>query len=62
MNQGNQEIQSYNNTYQHILKYSYQMLSFNPMITQQACAFWEDKQNIIRGFVNHLAFDLNIKT
>lgn len=60
MMEGAQEVQTFEKTYKHILKYSYKTLSVNPMVTSKAKEFWENKQRLIQEFIGQLSFDLGI--
>jgi len=60
MIEGAKETQSFENTYQHILNYSYQSLKINPMVTNKAIEFWRNKQNLMNEFIKQLSFDLGI--
>lgn len=60
MMEGSQDVQSFEKTYKHILKYSYKTLSVNPMITPKAKEFWKNKQDLMQEFIRQLSFDLNI--
>lgn len=60
MSEGAQEIQSFEKTYDHIMKFSYKILKSNPMVTELGKKFWKDKQNLIELFSEQLSFDLGI--
>ncbi len=60
MLEGSQEIQTFDKTYSHILKYTGKDLTVNPMVTKKAKEFWEAKQSLVQGFLNHLSYDLGI--
>ncbi|GKX67201.1 HD domain-containing protein [Inconstantimicrobium mannanitabidum] len=60
MMEGSQDVQSFEKTYKHILKYSYKTLSVNPMITPKAKEFWKNKQDLMQEFIRQLSFDLDI--
>lgn len=61
MMEGSQQIQTYDKAYNHILSYSYKSLNVNPMVTDKAKTFWEDKQNLMKEFIEQLSFDLGIE-
>jgi uncharacterized protein len=61
MMEGSQEIQTFDKTYNHIMNYSCNSLNINPMVTAKARVFWENKQNLMKEFINQLSFDLGIK-
>jgi uncharacterized protein len=61
MAEGAEEVQSFEKTYEHIMKFSYDSLKENPMITEKAKVFWEEKQNLMKEFTRQLSFDLGIK-
>jgi len=58
MSEGNEEIQSFEKTYNHLLDYSYQSMELNPMITPKARALWEKKKELVESFISHLKCDL----
>ena len=60
MMEGSEQIQSFDKAYNHIMNYSYKSLNVNPMVTAKSKAFWENKQNLMKEFVNQLSFDLGI--
>ncbi len=61
MAEGTKEIQSFEKSYNHILSYSMKELSINPMITDKAKAFWDDKQRLAKTFVEQLRYDLGLQ-
>jgi uncharacterized protein len=61
MAEGAEDVQSFEKTYEHIIKFSYVALKENPMITEKAKAFWEEKQKLMKEFTRQLSFDLGIK-
>ncbi len=52
--------QSYLDCYYKIIKYSAHILNENPMKTKPAIRYWQNKQNLVKEFINQLEFDLNI--
>jgi uncharacterized protein len=60
MKQGNQEIQSFEKTYEHILNYSYKILFENPMVTAKGREIWARKQKLVQEFVAQLSYDLDL--
>jgi uncharacterized protein len=61
MAEGAEEVQSFEKTYDHIIKFSYDALKENPMITEKAKIFWQEKQKLMKEFTRQLSFDLGIK-
>lgn len=61
MAEGGQDDQSFIKTYNHIKNYSGKILDTNPMKTDKAKRYWENKQNLMREFIKQLAFDLEIE-
>lgn len=61
MVEGAQETQSFEKTYHHMLSYSMKELRTNPMVTDKAKAFWEEKQRLGNTFMAQLSFDLGLK-
>jgi uncharacterized protein len=61
MMEGSQEIQTFENAYNHIKDYSYGSLEVNPMVTNKAVEFWEKKQKLVKEFTEHLSYDLGIQ-
>ncbi len=61
MAEGAKETQAFEKTYHHILNYSCKELSANPMVTEKAKAFWEEKQRQAERFMAHLSFDLGLQ-
>lgn len=62
MSEGSQEVQSFEKTHAHIMKYSYKDVNSNPMITELGKNFWEKKQTLTSMFIEQLSFDLGIYT
>lgn len=60
MTEGSQEVQSFEKTYNHIIKFSGQLLKSDPMVTELGKKFWKDKQNLIELFTKQLSFDLGL--
>ncbi|MEG2411569.1 HD domain-containing protein [Clostridium sp.] len=60
MVEGSERIQSFKNTYNHIINYSYDTLTVNPMVTDKGKKFWEDKQQLVKEFAKQLSFDLGL--
>jgi uncharacterized protein len=60
MMEGSEQIQTFDKTYNHIMNYSYKSLNINPMVTAKSKAFWENKQNLMKEFIDQLSFDLGI--
>ncbi|MEG0306781.1 MAG: HD domain-containing protein [Clostridium sp.] len=60
MVEGSERIQSFENTHNHIINYSYDTLKVNPMVTDKGKKFWEEKQQLVKEFVKQLSFDLGI--
>jgi uncharacterized protein len=58
MMEGEAQIQTFEKTYNHIMNYSYKSLKENPMVTDKAKQYWESKQNLVKEFIEQLAFDL----
>ena len=58
--EGSEQIQTFEKTYNHIMNYSYKSLNVNPMVTAKSKAFWENKQNLMKEFIDQLSFDLGI--
>ncbi len=58
MTEGSQAVQSFEKTYEHILKYSFNTINQNPMVTQQGIEFWDEKKKMVNSFINHLELDL----
>jgi len=61
MMEGSQEIQTFEKTYEHILKYSCKILNSNPMVTEKGQMFWKRKQIAVQTFLKHLEFDLGLE-
>lgn len=61
MMEGAQEIQTFENTYDHILNYSYKASTKDPMITAKGKEFWEGKRKLVQEFVTQLSYDLGLK-
>jgi uncharacterized protein len=59
MAEGVQEQKSYNKTYKHIQKYSVRILETNPMITETAKRIWRKKQELVKEFIQQLAYDID---
>jgi len=60
MCEGNDSVQDFCKTYGHIVRYSGDMLKANPMVTKKAMRYWTGKQELIRSFIHHLAYDLGL--
>ena len=60
MSEGVRPDPAYVKAYRHIEEYSYKTFDNNPMKTAKARAFWEAKQELMKAFISHLAFDLAI--
>lgn len=60
MMEGSQEVQSFEKSYEHIIQYSVKTIQKNPMVTVKAKNFWENKQKLMKEFVEQLSFDLGI--
>jgi len=60
MMEGGEAEQSFEKTYRHILEYSNEITTRNPMVTPRARELWECKQKLVRDFIQHLAYDLGI--
>ena len=60
MMEGSEQIQTFDKAYNHIMNYSYKSINVNPMVTAKAKEFWENKQNLMKEFVDQLSFDLGI--
>jgi len=60
MAEGGKQYQSYEASYKRIVNYSWESVQVNPMVTDKAKAFWDDKQKLVRDFVKHLSWDLAI--
>jgi uncharacterized protein len=60
MMEGNQEIQTYQKSHEHIMNYTYKAMTKNPMVTPKAKEFWESKQKLVQEFVNQLSYDLGL--
>ena len=58
MMEGSQVVQSFNKTYEHLLKYSYRNMNTNPMVTAKSKELWRDKQRLTIEFIKQLSFDL----
>lgn len=58
MSEGSENIQSYEKTYEHIKNYSVEMLSKNPMVTPNGIRFWEEKQSLLKLFLESLKKDI----
>ena len=60
MAEGAQEKQSFEQTYRHIAFYYDLAFCANPMATEKAKMFWEQKKNLMREFIEQLKFDLGL--
>jgi uncharacterized protein len=61
MAEGRKEEQSYEATYNHIKEKSGKMLIKNPMITEKAKKYWEEKQKLVEYFIEKLGIDIGIE-
>jgi len=60
MAEGAKADQSFVNAYTAIKSFSADTLNENPMVTVRAREYWAEKQKLLKLFLEHLAFDLNI--
>lgn len=60
MMEGSQVLQTFNKTYEHILNYSYKSINTNPMVTAKAKEFWQNKQRLMKEFIEQLSYDLGL--
>lgn len=60
MMEGSQVLQTFNKTYEHILNYSYKSINTNPMVTAKSKEFWQNKQRLMKEFIEQLSFDLGL--
>lgn len=60
INLASKKPQSYLDCYDKIIKYSAHILNENPMITLPAIKYWQNKQKLVKEFIEQLEFDLNI--
>jgi uncharacterized protein len=60
MMEGSEQIQTFEKAYNQIMNYSNKSLKANPMVTAKSKAFWENKQNLMKAFIDQLSFDLGI--
>jgi len=57
---GSGHARNYTEAYNHILKYSSNIINENPMRTAKAKKIWEDKQRLVKEFAAQLKYDLAI--
>jgi len=60
MMEGSETEQSFEKSYKHIKEYSYEIINENPMVSNTAKYYWEEKQELVKKFVDSLAFDLGL--
>lgn len=61
MAEGGSENQSYRKTYEHIKEKTIGTMNRNPMKTKKGKQYWENKQKLVKQFINELKFDLIIE-
>lgn len=60
MKEGMAQMQSFEKTYEHIRNYTGKIIETNPMVTAKAKQYWEEKQKLVKKFIEHLEYDLGI--
>lgn len=58
MTEGSQATQTFERTFDHIKRYSFETIKHNPMVTKLGVEFWKEKQALVNDFMRHLEFDL----
>jgi uncharacterized protein len=61
MAEGGKDDQSYKNTYKHIKINTMKILNGNQKKTKKGKEYWENKQELVKHFINELIFDLGLE-